>query len=98
MLVFQLICKSDDRVAGIEQAFYSESGMVGAAWGAMRAFPREPPPEKSSRVRRVTALKVCGVSAPKARRKRRIAGGTAEGLPFVPNVWDEGLLFFVSYL
>ena len=51
-----------------------------------------------SRVRRVTPLKVASVFALlKLRRFRRIAGGTAEGIPFVPIVGMEGL-FLSKYL
>ena len=60
-----------------------------------RAFSHEPPPEPSScRVRRVVPLKTASVSALlKAAPFWRIAGGTAEGLPFVPIVRDDGLIF-----
>ena len=52
-----------------------------------------------SRVGRVTALKVYGVSAPdELRLLKRIAGGTAEGLPFVPKNRDEWHYFFAFKL
>ena len=65
---------------------FSESGMVKAAYVQYWAFPRELPPEETSRDGRVTALSVLDVSASEkaALESKRIAGGTAEGLPFVP--------------
>ena len=49
-----------------------------------RAFPQELPSEKRSRNGRVIPLQVLDVSASEKRANWRIAGGTAEGLPFVP--------------
>ena len=82
--------------------------MVGAAYVQYWAFPRELRLEKTdchtsalwcamteSRVRRVTALEVLDVSASEKRAAlRRIAGGTAEGIPFVPI--RDGRLFIFS--
>ena len=48
-----------------------------------------------SRVGRMTALWVNGVSAPyELRLFKRIAGGTAEGNAFRPDLWDEWRYFF----
>ena len=52
-----------------------------------RAFPQELPSEKRSRNGRVIPLTVLGVLAPEKRTAKAVnAGGTAEGLPFVPIV------------
>ena len=69
-----------------------ESGMVESACTQCRAFSQELPPEGFSRDGRMTPLPVLDVSASeKAALKKRIAGGTAEGMPFVPIVGMEGL-------
>ena len=68
--------------------------MVGSACVQCRAFSQELPPETKSRDGRVTALTVYGVLAPdKLRCKKRIAGGTAEGLPFVPIYGMMGFFY-----
>jgi hypothetical protein len=69
---------------------YSESGMVRAAWVRYRAFSRELPPEIFSRDGRVTPLQVASVIALLSAPFWRIVGGTAEGMPFVPNVGMNG--------
>ena len=60
--------------------------MVKAACVQYRAFSQELPPERKSRDGRLTALWVLDVSASEKLRLslKRIAGGTAEGMPFVP--------------
>ena len=66
---------------------FRESGMVGSASVQYRAFSQELPPEIKSRDGRVTALWVLDVSASEKRTAYAVnAGGTAEGLPFVPIV------------
>ena len=69
---------------------------LGVQYGA---FSHELPPEslrKRSRVRRVVPLKTASVSAllKAAPNFRRIAGGTAEGLPFVPIAGMMGIFYF----
>ena len=78
--------KSDEWVALCYQHFVSESGMVRAAWVQYRAFPQELPPEIFSRDGRLIPLQILDVSASEKRALWRIAGGTAEALPFVPIV------------
>ncbi len=70
----------------IRKHSFSERGTVGAAYVGFRAFPQELPSEKCSRNGRVVPLQALGVIAPEKRALRRIAGGTAEALPFVPIV------------
>ena len=73
---------------------FSESGMVRAAWVQCRAFPHELQPEPISRACRVIPLQICGVSAPKKRTAEAVnAGGTAEGMPFVPIDGMMGFIF-----
>ena len=61
-----------------------------------RAFSLELRLERISRVRRMTPLTVLGVSAPEKRTVKTVnAGGTAEGLPFVPGFGMEGFFIFV---
>ena len=73
--------------------------MVRAAWVQCRAFPHELQPEPISRACRVIPLQICGVSAPKKRTAEAVnAGGTAEGMPFVPILWDDRRYFFVVNL
>ena len=43
----------------------------------------------------MTPLKVYGVLAPEAAPYRRIAGGTAEGMPFVPIVGGRAFIFYI---
>ena len=77
-----------------EIAMHSESGTVGAAWVQYRAFPHELRSEHCSRTCRVIPLQICGVFAPKKCTVKAVnAGGTAEGMPFVPNVGMRGLFF-----
>ena len=61
-----------------------------------RAFPQEPPSENRSRNGRVIPLQVLGVSAPEKRALWRIAGGPAEGLPFVPICGMKGIFILVT--
>ena len=59
--------------------------MVKAACVQYRAFSQELPPETFSRDGRMTALQVLDVSASEKRTAFAVkAGGTAEGMPFVP--------------
>ena len=77
--------KSDEWAALYDGHSFSECGMVGAAWVLYKAFSQELLPESdAARDRRVMPLPILGVSAPEKRAVRRIAGGTAEGDPFVP--------------
>ena len=73
-----------------DQHRFSECGMVGAAWAQYGAFSRELPSESCSRNGRVTPLTVLSVFALKESAVRRIAGGTAEGSPFVPIYGMKG--------
>ena len=41
-------------------------------------------------------LKIYGVLAPESCAVKRIAGGTAEGLPFVPIMGMEGIFFIYN--
>ena len=76
-------------------ATHSESGTVGAAWVQYWAFPQELRSEPMSRTCRVIPLQICGVLAPKKCTVETVnAGGTAEGMPFVPNDGMEGLFFY----
>ena len=72
--------------------------MVGSACVQCRAFSQELPPESFSRDGRVTALRVCGVLAPlQSVLFTANAGGTAEGLPFVPNCGMRGFFIVFSH-
>ena len=74
--------------------------MVGSACVQCWAFSQELPPENFSRVGRLTSLSVYGVLAPGKLRLlygKRIAGGTAEGLPFVPISGMMGFFYFCNY-
>lgn len=61
-----------------------------AGWWKPLPYGTGPSPVSSSlnysRVCRVTPLNVYGVLHRKLRLDRRIAGGTAEGMPFVPGL------------
>ena len=71
----------------IERATKARAGWCEPLGVQCRAFSRELPPEKISRDGRVTPLTVLDVSASEKRTVKAVnAGGTAEGMPFVPIV------------
>jgi len=67
--------------------------MVGSAYVQCRAFSHELPPEEMSRVCRVTPLWVASVFALLSCVFMANAGGTAEGMPFVPKCGMNGVIF-----
>jgi hypothetical protein len=45
----------------------------------------------------VIPLQISGVFAPKAALKKRMAGGTAEGFPFVPMMGWKDFIFYTTF-
>ena len=97
VVLFLLIWNGYEWAAPGGNSHTAKTGWCEPSWGCGRAFSQELPPEQISRVCRVTPLWVLDVSCiRRARRFRRIAGGTAEGQCLRPDCGTEGLSFLYA--